>query len=749
MIAFDGWLLDLFEDENEGIVLYFMDRKGPRWRLTTPFPVTFYAQGDPEQLRALWRYLRGLPQVSKIDRTERMDVFRRQWVPVLAATVQNPVALSRLIQNVVARFPELEYSDADISITVRFAAQTGATPLSYCHVTADEETHELTGIEVLEDAWVMTPQPIPFRSLFLSPSGDPNHGRPRYLRVIYGKRENRYLLSDMQNVLVCLRATLKRVDPDLIITEWGDTWLLPLLLEKSQEYQIPLKFNRETGRDVLLKKELTYFSYGQIIYRGQQVHLFGRCHLDRRNAMLWSDYDMDGTIESCRVTSLPLQVAARVSPGTGISSIEMLTALRQQVLVPYQKQQAEFFKPVADLYSADQGGIVYQPLIGLHRNVGMVDFTSMYPAVMVYFNLSPETILPNGMGGTPVPALGITIDNSQEGLVPKALRPLLEKRIALKKRLAMQKVWYPPDRERIEHRASALKWLLVVCFGYLGYKNARFGRIEAHQAVTAYGREAMMQAKEAAEDMGCEVIQMYVDGLWVQHPDWSQPADFEALLLEIEDRTGLPIALDGVYRWIVFVGSRGNKARPVANRYFGVFQDGSIKVRGIDARRRDATPFVKETQLHLLELLAKHVDPFDGLPSAVKYLRGQVRKLRSGKVPLADLLVKQRLGRKLEAYRTLSPAARAAFQLKAVGKEQRPGQRVAFLFTLGKPGVHAWDLPERPDPESVDLARYEALLIRSAGIVLEAFGLDEKELTRLMKTDLKQLGIPQLRQSRL
>ncbi len=74
---------------------------------------------------------------------------------------------------------------------------------------------------------------------------------------------------------------------------------------------------------------------------------------------------------------------------------------------------------------------------------------------------------------------------------------------------------------------------------------------------------------------------------------------------------------------------------------------------------------------------------------------------------------------------------------------------MAFLFTLGKPGVHAWDLPERPDPESVDLARYETLLIRAAGIVLEAFGLDEKELARLMKTDLKQLGIPQLRQSRL
>jgi DNA polymerase-2 len=458
--------------------------------------------------------------------------------------------------------------------------------------------------------------------------------------------------------------------------------------------------------------------------------------------MLWSDYGLDGTIESARVTSMPLQVAARVSPGTGISSIEMLTALREHILVPYQKQQAEFFKPALDLFSADQGGIVYQPLIGLHKNVAMIDFTSMYPAVMVYFNLSPETILPAGNGGTQVPALGITIDNSQEGLVPKALRPLLEKRIALKKRLALQRVWYPPERERIERRASALKWLLVVCFGYLGYKNARFGRIEAHQAVTAYGREAMIQAKEAAEDMGCEVIQMYVDGLWVQHPDWSHPADLEPLLMEIKRRSGLPIALDGIYRWVVFVGSRTNKARPVPNRYFGVFQDGSIKVRGIDARRRDATPFVKETQLHLIELLAKNENPFDALPQAVSYLRAQVRKLRRGKVPLTDLLVRQRLSRKLEAYRTLSPAAQAAIQLREVGKELRPGQRAIFLYTLGSPGVRAWDLPDKPDPRMLDLARYETLLLRAAGIVLESFGLDEKVLTRLVTTKYRQLPLP-------
>ena len=87
------------------------------------------------------------------------------------------------------------------------------------------------------------------------------------------------------------------------------------------------------------------------------------------------------------------------------------------------------------------------------------------------------------------------------GLVPATLRPLLARRIALKEELAAMD---PRDcRYRaLKARAAALKWLLVVCFGYLGYKNARFGRIEGHEAVTAYGREMLLRAKEAAEDMG-------------------------------------------------------------------------------------------------------------------------------------------------------------------------------------------------------------------------------------------------------
>ena len=740
MLEFTGWLLDLFDDPREGLILYFIDDKGARVRLSQSYPVTFYALGSDAELRALWRHLREQPHQLTLSRTQRRDVFKRKRVTVLGITVDNPYEVKKVFHQIASRFPHLEYADADVPVSVRFAAETGVFPLSRCRVHADE-AHHLKRIVVLEDAWELKPLPIPLRVLSLTPDVAPQHARPHYLKVQINGEEHRLDLRAWRPLLVNLRALVQRYDPDLILTDWGDTWLLPRLLEHAEQYHIPLGLNRETGRKVSWHEERTYFSYGQIVYRGQQIHLFGRCHIDRQNAVLWDDYQLEGTIEVSRVTALPLQTAARVSPGTGISSIEMLTALREGILVPWQKQEAEMLKPAADLFTADQGGLVYQPKIGVHKNVAEIDFVSLYPAVMVHFNISPETILADPDSENIVPALGLAIDTSQDGLVPKALRPLLEKRIEMKKYLASAPSW-DPFRKNFKRRASALKWLLVTCFGYLGYKNARFGRIEAHQAVTAYGREALLRAKEAAEAMGFEVIQLYVDGLWVRHPDKTRPEDLQPLLLEIQARTGLPIALDGIYRWVVFVGSRQNKKRPVANRYFGVFQDGSIKMRGIDARRRDSTPFVAETQRHLLSLLAGKAEPEEALPEAVDYVRSRLAALRQGEVRLPELLVKQRLGRKLEAYRMPSPAAQAVLQLQAAGKKMRPGQRVPFLYTLGKPGVSAWDIPEKPNPRAVDVARYQRLLLRAAGIVLESWGLDEKKLTEKVLADSTQLSLP-------
>ena len=119
--------------------------------------------------------------------------------------------------------------------------------------------------------------------------------------------------------------------------------------------------------------------------------------------------------------------------------------------------------------------------------------------------------------------------------------------------------------------------------------------------------------------------------------------------------------MDGVYRWVVFLPSRVDERVAVANRYFGVFQSGEIKVRGIEARRRDTAPFISETQMAIMEILAKAEDADglkDVLPKAQAFVQKQMSALRMMKVPVEKLLVSQKLSRELGEYSTPSPAAR-------------------------------------------------------------------------------------------
>lgn len=740
MPELDAWLLDLFEDPQDDLVLYFISKDGQRLRLRHTFPVTFYALGQDSDLRALWRFLAAQSPRPNLRRDKRSDVFTRQDETVLAIEVSRSYYQRALFEKVLKAFPQLSYADADLQLSLRFSAATGAFPTAYCHICFDDNNN-LLNITPKESAWDLEYSHIPLRVMTLYPDVNPTHAQPQLLKIEVGNDHYQLALQPERPLLVNLRALLLRHDPDLLLTDWGDTWLLPYLIQTAEKNELPLPLNREKRVEVHWQKERTYFSYGQIVYRGQQVHLYGRCHIDRRNAVLWDDYELDGILEACRVTSLPLQVSGRTSPGTGISSIEILTALREGILVPWQKQQAEMLKPASELFLSDQGGLVYQPKVGVHSDVAEIDFVSLYPAIMVYFNISPETILNDPQAPNLVPTLGIGIDNSKVGLIPKALKPLLVKRVSLKKRLGKMQPW-DPQRTVCSRRASALKWLLVTCFGYLGYKNARFGRIEAHQAVTAYGREALLLAKETAEEAGYEVVHLYVDALWVRKKCKKTPGDFEDLLVKIHDRTGLPIALDGVYRWLVFLPSRQNVNRPVPNRYFGVFQDGSIKVRGIDARRHDSPPFVAQTQMHILELLAASKDPEQALPAVIRYLQSRLRQLHAYQIPLEDLLIRQRLGRKLDAYSSLPATARAALQLEQIGKHLRPGQRVVFLYTLGVPGVHAWDLDKQPHLASIDLARYQELLLRAASTVLQPWFGSEEKLRALVLKKGEQLRLP-------
>jgi len=695
-----GWLLDVYA-EDDGIILWLLTDDDLRLRLRMDFDITFYAAGDFSLLRQAWKYLR--EKDVRLERTIRRDLFLGER-DVMAVTTPDPASIQKLFGDLQRQFPSLDYYDVDIPITLRFVAQTNTHLLGRCRITLDGKWVQT--IEPLSSPWEIEPIPIPLRILTLTPNGNPAVRKPSQLHVEYNQRKYSLSLESPRPFLIGLKADLQRFDPDLIMTDYGDTWLFPLLSQWEKEIGIELNPNRDADKQILTRKANSYFAYGQVTYRGAQAHLFGRWHIDRKNAMSFGEYGLEGAMEQARVTGIGVQEMARKSPGAGITAMQMLTALRNNIMVPVQKQQVEGRKTLAELIRADHGGLIYQPIIGLHGNVAQIDFSSMYPAIMVRHNISPETV---GQ------------DVAPDGLVPKTLRPLLEKRLMLKNILSDLD---PRDCrvEILKARASALKWLLVVCFGYLGYKNARFGKIESHEAVTAMSRELMLQAKEVAENMGFTILHMYVDCLFVQQEGFHRPSDFTQLMNAIEEKTGIPIALEGVFKWVAFLASKRDARVPVPNQYFGAFQDGTLKYRGIELRRRDTTLWVRKIQLKALEILAQADSPQEFeeyVPDVMKVVEHAKWELRTGRVSLDELIIRQRLSRAIEAYRTPSPAARAARQLQAHGRQFAPGQSLEFLFARNAIGVHAWELEEALDSAKLDIKRYYRLLDRAIQTVLD------------------------------
>src|SRR5690606_38292879 len=147
------------------------------------------------------------------------------------------------------------------------------------------------------------------------------------------------------------------------------------------------------------------------------------------------------------------------------------------------------------------------------------------------------------ISGRGIPDIGYTICEKRDGLVSRALRPLVEKRVEFKRlRNEARARGDAETARRHDQRQDALKWMLVCCFGYLGYRNARFGRIEAHEAVSALSREMLLRAREVCEEHGWRMLHANVDCVWIVKPGFREE-EIAPLCAEIDDATGLTIAL--------------------------------------------------------------------------------------------------------------------------------------------------------------------------------------------------------------
>ncbi|MDP3449970.1 MAG: hypothetical protein Q8R87_05275, partial [Anaerolineaceae bacterium] len=193
--ALRGWLLDLYEDAADGLRLWIISEEGERLCLKQSMPITFYAAGEAEQLRGLWKMLRKQPGVLSLSRETRRDVFLPEPIPVLQAVIDNPIRQTRLFRDVQKQFPHLTYYDSDISVTTRHAAAWGTFPMAFCEFEADDECN-LQSLRVLNTRWDLSPVFPVFRTLVIEPDCDPVRGTPKTIKLHFQQRQKSLCLDD-------------------------------------------------------------------------------------------------------------------------------------------------------------------------------------------------------------------------------------------------------------------------------------------------------------------------------------------------------------------------------------------------------------------------------------------------------------------------------------------------------------------------------------------------------------------------
>lgn len=707
-----AWLLDAYVVRG-AIRTWWISATGQRFSAELPFYPVLYIGPRPRagkeapslDAKQNWERIADYISTQSIPtRTryaERTHVASRQTWEVLSIQVMDPQAYAHLTRDLQQRFPWAELFNADIPVTQYGLYEWELYPTAWCELQMNEQGW-ITQVYATDSRRLLDPVTPVLRFLSVSMEGEdinPRHGKKGNIvlrtwesHVPDAAPETTTLVieAEGEELLESLARYVSQADPDIILSEWGDDVLMPHLLDVENRFAVRVPWNRDTQAQVHIGQDHTYFSYGLVKHRAPIISCFGRIHIDMRNSFLHQEGDIDGLFELARLSSLPLQRLARTTIGTAMSSMQLLTAVRRGVLIPIDKRQPEDWKTAAQLIRSDKGGLVYQPLLGFHENVVELDFASLYPTIMVRYNISAETINCSCCPSAPlVPEIGYRMCQRTYGLVPETLEIIVDKRTEFKVRL--RGTLSVQQRLSYERRQNVLKWILVTCFGYLGFKNARFGRIEAHESVTAYGRELLLRAKQLCEEAGFRFLHGIVDSIWLYKKE-IQPDEVVTLVERIFTATRVHMKIEGQYRWIAFLPSTQDPDMPVANRYFGLFNTGEFKLRGIELRRHDTPGVVRQVQRALLDVVASCQTVAEvraALPRARAVVEEYCEQLASGRTPFCDLAITRRVSREPQAYTNRTLGAVVAQELMGRGISISAGEMIQYVITDSQSDVAA------------------------------------------------------------
>ncbi len=690
-----GWIFDVYPSDIGQMAVWIISEKGQRIRLTDKFQPKIYVSGKKEDQEKLVGKIYSNPDIANwtfvCKYAQPTDSEKSR---VLEITLKDCRKVSSLTNQIlkIGDYMRLEVHNCDLRGDRTYFFTHDLFPLAYLEVENLKSGLKYTLLDCVESIdYVLPPLKITHLKIEIAKTGKIASLQDSIASISLEQEDQRIIIDsgDEGGKLLQLSKTVKELDPDIIVTNGGDSYLFSYLLQRAIVSGVSPKFILSRDEVPFVPKAQqgkTFFSYGRTFYKAPTIRLYGRVHIDAGNTFILNESSFQGLFEIARTCRAPLHTSSRSSIGSSMSSLQFYQAFKQEILIPRNKSIPEAFKSAYELLVADRGGFVYEPKVGIHDNTGEVDFSSMYPSLMVNNNISAETVLCKCCPDSHlrIPELNYNICEKRIGVVPKALKLVVEKR--LKYKHLRDDVMNPKLKEMYDNRQTALKWILVTCFGYLGYRNAKFGTVDGHIGVCAFGRDAFLKAARISESRGFEVLHGIVDSLWLKKENTSLE-EYEELCKQVSDDIGVLLNFEGRYKWIVFLPSKMHPNIGVLNRYYGVMENGKLKVRGIEVRKHDTPRFVYNAQMEMINTFsaANNSKEFmQKIPQALNVVKTYRQKLINGEVPIEDLIVSKHLSKSPNRYKQHVSQVIAAEQLIKEGSEVHAGKNVHFVFTDSK-----------------------------------------------------------------
>ena len=418
---------------------------------------------------------------------------------------------------------------------------------------------------------------------------------------------------------------------------------------------------------------------------------------------------LDFAMQLSSLVGLPLDHVGTAAVGFRIESFLMREAFKIGELVP---------KRVERPYIPYVGAVVLAPKPGLHESIAVLDLKSMYPNIMIAYNVSPDTYVapsePKPKGGVNVaPEVKHRFRKEPAGFYKEVLSSLIASRDQIRPRL---KKLDPKSAEYkvLDARQKAVKVITNAAYGYAGWIGARWYVKPVAEAATAWGRYIILGTVDSAKKVGLEVVYSDTDSVFVN----DDKEKINKLSEKIAKEIGLEIKPDTVYKRILFTEAK--------KKYAGLLPDGRLDIVGLEVVRGDWAACAKNVQERVLEIILKK----KAVDEAAEYVRQYVGELRRKKVPYRDLIIWKTLTKSVEEYAVKAPHVEAARLLLKEGWELSMGDKVGYVITVGSGKLY-----EKAKPyfltsyDKVDVEYYVTnQVVPAASRILALFNVSEERL---------------------